>query len=76
MQRNEGSEERLTAASECIDLVMDAGSPVAAFTVKREMRACLKRRLGAFANPLAYAFGGNRGYTPAIMTMSSASADG
>jgi hypothetical protein len=55
---------------------MDAGSPVAAFTVKREMRACLKRRLGAFANPLAYAFGGNRGYTPAIMTMSSASADG
>jgi hypothetical protein len=75
MQRNEGSEERLMTASERIYLVMDAGSPVAAFTVEREMRAYLRRRLGTFTNPLVYAFGGNQGYTPAIMTMSSALAD-
>jgi hypothetical protein len=62
--------------SERIYLVMDAGSPVAAFTVKREMRAYLTRRLGTFTNPLVYAFGGNQGYRPTIMTMSSALADG
>jgi hypothetical protein len=39
------------------------------------MRAYLKRRLGTFSNPLVYAFGVNQGYTPAIMTMSSALAE-
>jgi hypothetical protein len=75
MQRNEGSEERLMITSESVYLVMDAGCPVAAFTVKREMRAYVKRRLGTFTNPLVYAFGGNQGYTPTIMTMSSVLAE-
>jgi hypothetical protein len=44
--------------SERIYLVMDAGSPVAVFTVKRETRAYLTRRLGTFTNPRVYAFGG------------------
>jgi hypothetical protein len=57
MQRNEGSEERLITTSERIYLVMDAGRPVAAFTVKREMRAYVKRRLGTFTNPPVCAFG-------------------
>jgi hypothetical protein len=48
-------------SSERIYLVTDAGRPVAAFTIKREMRAYLKRRLGAFTNPLVYAFGGIKG---------------
>lgn len=61
--------------SERIYLVMDAGSPVAAFTVEREMQAYLKRRLGRFANPLVYAFGERQGYTPTIMTISSALAE-
>jgi hypothetical protein len=45
---------------------------VAAFTVKREMRAYLKRRLGTVTNLLVYAFGENQGYTPTVLTMSSA----
>jgi hypothetical protein len=63
------------ATSERIYLVMDAGNPVAAFTVEREMRAYLKRKLGTFTSPLVYAFGGNQGYMPTIMTMSSALAE-
>jgi hypothetical protein len=64
------------ATSECIYLVKDAGSPVAAFTAKREMRAYLERRLDTFTSPLVYAFEGDQGYAPAIMTMSSALAGG
>jgi hypothetical protein len=59
-----------------IYLVMDAGSPVAAFTAKHEMKTYLQRRLDTFTNPLVYAFGGEHGYSPAIMTLSSALADG
>ena len=36
------------SASAHIYLVMDAGSPVAAFTVQHEMKAYLKRRLETF----------------------------
>ena len=38
------------SASEHIYLVMDAESPVAAFTVQHEMQAYLKRRLETFTN--------------------------
>jgi hypothetical protein len=59
-----------------IYLVMDADSPVAAFTVKPELTAYLRRRHDTFTNPLVYTFGGEHGYTPAIMTMSRALGDG
>jgi hypothetical protein len=55
-----------------IYLVMDAGRPVAAFTLKDEMKTYLRRRVDSFTNPLVYTFGGEHGYTPAIMTMSRA----
>jgi hypothetical protein len=58
-----------------IFLVVDAGSPVAAFTARHELKAYLKRRLDAFANPLVYTFWDNQG-TPYIMTMSAALGDG
>jgi hypothetical protein len=35
-----------------IYLVMDAGTPVAAFTVRRELQTYLRRRLATFCNPL------------------------
>jgi hypothetical protein len=53
-----------------IFLVVDAGTPVAAFTVRRELQAYLRRRLDTFINPLVYTFWSDRG--PSIMTMSSA----
>ena len=59
------------AASNQIFLVMDAGSPKAAFTTRPELQAYLRRRLDAFINPLVYTFWGNQG-TPSIMTMSAA----
>jgi hypothetical protein len=59
-----------------IYLVMDAGSPVAAFTSRPEMKTYLKRRYGTFNDPMVYTFGGEQGYAPAIMTMSAALADG
>jgi hypothetical protein len=40
-----------------IYLVMDAGSPVAAFTIKHEMKTYLRRRFDAFINPLVYTVG-------------------
>jgi len=58
-----------------IYLVMDAGNPVAAFILKDEMRTYLRRWQDSFKNPLVYTFGGEQGYTPAIMTMSSALAE-
>jgi hypothetical protein len=58
-----------------IYLVMDGARPVAAFTLKDEMRTYLKRRHGTFNAPLVYTFGGEQGYTPAIMTMSNALAE-
>ena len=58
-----------------IYLVMDAGNPVAAFILKNEMRTYLRRRQDSFTNPLVYTFGGEQGYTPAIITMSSALAE-
>jgi hypothetical protein len=58
-----------------IFLVMDAGSPKAAFTTRREPTAYLRRRLDTFINPLVYTFWDNQG-TPSIMTMSAALADG
>jgi hypothetical protein len=39
------------------------------------MRTYLKRRSGTFNNPLVYTFGGERGHTPAVMTMSAAIAE-
>jgi hypothetical protein len=53
-----------------IFLVMDAGTPVAAFTARRELQTYLRRRLDTFCNPLVYTFWGNQG--PSIMTMSAA----
>jgi hypothetical protein len=47
-------------------LVMDAGTPVAAFTNKPELKVYLRRRLDIFVNPLVYTFWGNQG--PSIMT--------
>ena len=55
-------------------LVVDAGTPVAAFTARRELQAYLRCRLDTFVNPLVYTFWGNQG--PSIMTMSSALVDG
>ena len=43
-----------------IDLVMDAGTPVAAFTARQELQAYLRRRLDTFCNPLVYTFWGGR----------------
>jgi hypothetical protein len=62
----------MTAANQ-IFIVMDAGTPVAAFTARREPQAYLRRRLDTFINPLVYTFWGNQG--PSIMTMSSALAE-
>jgi hypothetical protein len=61
------------SVSDQIYLVMDAGTPVAAFTVKHDMQAYLGRRLDTFINPLVYTFWGDQG--PSIMTMSAALAD-
>ena len=61
-------------ASNQIFLVMDAGTPVAAFTARRELKTYLRRRLDAFINPLVYTFWDNQG-TPSIMTMSAALAE-
>ena len=70
----QGSEGYLMAASNQIFLVMDAGTPVAAFTARPELKAYLRRRLDAFINPLVYTSWGNQG-TPSIMTMSAALAE-
>jgi hypothetical protein len=61
-------------ASNQIFLVMDAGTPVAAFTARPELKVYLRRRLDAFINPLVYTFWDNQG-TPSIMTMSAALAE-
>jgi hypothetical protein len=71
LQGNEGSEGYLMTVSNQILLVVDAGTPVAAFTARQELKAYLRRRLDSFINPLVYTFWDNRG-TPSIMTMSSA----
>ena len=42
--------------------MMDAGTPVAALTARRELKAYLRRQLDAFINPLVYPFWG--GSTP------------
>jgi hypothetical protein len=63
----------MMTASNQIFLVMDAGSPKAAFTTRREMQAYLKRRSDAFTNPLVYTFWGNQG--PSIMTTKAALAE-
>jgi hypothetical protein len=60
-------------ASNQIFLVMDAGSPKAAFTTRGELQTYLRRRLDAFTNPLVYTFWGNQG--PSIMTMTAALAE-
>jgi hypothetical protein len=57
-----------------IFLVMDEGSPVAAFTARPELKAYLRRWLDAFINPPVYTFWDNRG-TPSIMTLSAALAE-
>jgi hypothetical protein len=62
-------------ASNQIYLVMDAGTPVAAFMVKRDMQIYLRRRLDTFANPLVYTFQFQGSQGPSIMTMSSALAE-
>ena len=43
-----------------------AGSSVAAFTLKDELKTHLRRRHDTFTNPLVYTFRGEHGYTPAI----------
>ena len=60
-------------ATNQIFLVVDAGTPVAAFTARRELQAYLIRRLDTFVNPLVYTLWGNQG--PSIMTLSSALAE-
>jgi hypothetical protein len=60
-------------AASNIYLVMDAGTPVTAFTDKRELQVYLCRRLDTFCNPLVYTFTG--GFGPKIMTMSAALAE-
>ena len=40
---------------------MDAGSPKAAFTTRRELQAYLRRRRDTFVNPQVYTFWGNQG---------------
>ena len=62
------------SASNQIFLVVDAGTPVAAFTARRELTAYLKRRLNTFINPLVYTSWDNQG-TPSIMTMLAALAE-
>jgi hypothetical protein len=57
-----------------IELVIDAGSAVAAFTARPELKVYLRRRLDVFVNPLVYTFADGR--APTIMTMSRAPADG
>jgi hypothetical protein len=47
----------MTASSQ-IFLVVDAGTPVAAFTARQALRAFLQRRREAFTNPLVYTFWG------------------
>ena len=59
------TETNLMAGSSQIFLVMDEGSPVAAFTARHELKAYLLRRLDAFINPLVYAFWDNQG-TPSV----------
>ena len=61
------------SASNQIFLVVDSGSPVAAFTVRHELKSYLQRRRETFANPLVYRFWGSQ--APTIMTMSSALAE-
>ena len=63
----------MTGANQ-IFLVVDAGTPVAAFTARRELQTYLRRRLDTFVNPLVYTFWGSQG--PSIMTLSSALAEG
>jgi hypothetical protein len=62
------------AASYQIFLVMDAGTPVAAFTPRPDLKAYLRRRPDVFINPLVYTFWDNQG-TPSIMTTSAALAE-
>jgi hypothetical protein len=62
--------ERFITDSEQIFLVMDAGTPVAAFTAQRELQSYLRRKLGTFCNPLVYTFADDHG--PSIITMSKA----
>ena len=47
------SSERMMSVSNQIFLVVDAGTPVAAFTARRELHAYLRRRLDTFINSLA-----------------------
>jgi hypothetical protein len=60
-------------ASNQIFLVMDAGTPVAAFTARRELQTYLSRRLDTFCNPLVYTFADGLG--PLVMTLSRALAE-
>jgi hypothetical protein len=52
---------------------MDAGTPVTAFTDKRELKVYLRRRLDTFCNPPVYTFA--NGHPPTITTMSRAAAE-
>jgi hypothetical protein len=45
-------------ASDQIFLVMEAGSPKAAFTTRRALQTYLRRRLDTLVNPLVYTFRG------------------
>jgi hypothetical protein len=65
---------RVQIFGDALALVVDAGTPVAAFTARPELKAYLRRRLDAFINPLVYTFWNKQG-TPSIMTMSSVVAE-
>ena len=44
-----------------IYLVMDAGTPVAAFTARPALQVYLRHRIDTFINPLVYTFWGKQG---------------
>jgi hypothetical protein len=73
LQGHEGPEGYLMSASDQIYLVMDAGTPVAAFTAQQALKAYLRRRLDTFCNPPVYRFADGR--EPAITTLSRGLAD-
>jgi mevalonate pyrophosphate decarboxylase len=47
-------DRHLMTASNQIFLIVDAGTPVAAFTARHELKAFLQRRRDAFTNPLVF----------------------
>ena len=61
-------------ASNQIFLVMDADTPVAAFSARQELKAYLTAGSTLSSTPLVYTLWDNQG-TPSIMTISAALAE-